>query len=254
MKNKSSTHNLTIGWLYPDLMNTYGDYGNIVVLTKRSQWRNIDVKVLKLSIGFNPNDLKKCDLLFMGGAQDRQQQIVSSDLSKKSEFLKERIEKSTPGLYICGAYQFLGKYYEEPNGNIIKGLEIFDLHTTNQADGKRLIGNIIIKPNIENSELLIGFENHGGRTYLGAKTKPLGNVKVGFGNNGEDETEGAIYKESIGTYLHGPILPKNSWLADRLIKKAIENKYKRTINLEEIDDSFEIKARNAIAKSLGIKV
>ncbi len=252
-------YKLTIGWLYPELMSTYGDRGNIIVLKKRCEWRGINVQVKHLNVGFDKKLLAACDMLFMGGAQDQQQKIVAVDLKKKANVLQEMIENGIPGLYICGAYQFLGKYYKEADGTIIKGLGILDVYTENPGiNTKRLIGNIAVKSEIGT---LIGFENHGGRTHLGAAVKPLGKVIKGFGNNGEDKTEGAIYKNSFGTYLHGPILPKNPHLADYLIKLALEKKYlpclprqARRVNLSPLDDSLEIKARNAIAKRLNIKI
>jgi CobQ-like glutamine amidotransferase family enzyme len=258
MKNpKFKTNNqqsLIIGWLYPKLMNIYGDRGNIIVLQKRCEWRNINVKILRLDVGFLPEDLQTCDLLIMGGAQDQQQEKVSEDLFKKQKVLKKIIDSGTPGLYICGAYQFLGKYYKQANGNIIKGLEIFDLHTENPGESKkRLIGNISFDCSTLSYRLL-GFENHGGRTYLGNDIKPFGTVLSGFGNNGEDKTEGAIYNNSFGTYLHGPILPKNPKLADYLIEKALNIKYKNKITLKKLDDSLEEKARLAIAKRLQIAI
>jgi len=258
---------LIIGWLYPELMSTYGDRGNIIVLTKRCEWRDIDVEIKKLDIGYLVKDLQSCDLLFMGGAQDRQQVIVSSDLSKeKVTALKAMIEDEIPGLYICGAYQFLGKYYKEADGTIVHGLDILDLYTENPGENhKRLIGNIIVEWNCHpelvsgsqskrDSDLrqndikktLVGFENHGGRTYLGEKVKPLGKIIVGFGNNGTDGAEGAIYKNSFGTYLHGPILPKNPHFADYLIKLALEKKYKKNIELQPLDDSLELQAHKYI--------
>src|SRR3989344_1710123 len=146
MKNKSlksNVYSLTVGWLYPELMSTYGDRGNIMVLQKRCEWRNIDVKITRLDLGFRISDLKACDMLFMGGAQDKQQKIVSDDLSKnKVKTLREMINNETPGLYICGAYQFLGKYYKEADGTIIPGLDIFDLYTESPGENaQRLIGN-----------------------------------------------------------------------------------------------------------------
>ncbi|MBI2034966.1 MAG: hypothetical protein HYT11_04505, partial [Candidatus Levybacteria bacterium] len=160
-------------------------------------------------------------------------------------------------------YQFLGKYYKEADGTIIQGLDILDLYTANPGDNhKRLIGNIIVK--MENSLgvlasppprlTIVGFENHGGRTYLGKAVKPLGKVVAGFGNNGEDKTEGAIYKNSIGSYLHGSILPKNPHLADWLITKALEKKYKKTIELSPLDDTLELQAHNEIVNRLGVKL
>ncbi len=249
---------LTIGWLYPQLMSTYGDKGNIIVLKKRCEWRGIETEVLNLDTGFSTDDLKKCDLLFMGGAQDKQQKIVSTDLKNKSRILKSMIENNVPGLYICGAYQFLGKYYKEADGIMIKGLGIFDLYTENPGlNTKRLIGNVAIKSNFGN---LIGFENHGGRTYLGKNIEPLGKIIKGFGNNGNlpaqtgDKTEGAVYKNSFGSYLHGPILPKNPKFADLLIKLALEKKYGKNIKLSPINDVVEQKAREVIAKRMNIAI
>lgn len=242
---------LTIGWLYPQLMSTYGDRGNIIVLKKRCEWRGIEVETLNLDVGFTAEGLKKCDLLFMGGAQDRQQKIVSIDIKNKSKLLSELIENRVPGLYICGAYQLLGKYYKEADGTIIKGLGIFDLYTENpREDVRRLIGNVIIESDLGK---MIGFENHGGRTYLGDDIKPLGKVIKGFGNNGKDKTEGAIYKNSFGSYLHGPILPKNPKLADLLIKLALEKKYGFPIKLSPIKNSVEEKARKIIAKRMNVE-
>jgi lipid II isoglutaminyl synthase (glutamine-hydrolysing) len=245
--------NLTIGWLYPELMSTYGDRGNIVVLQKRCEWRGIKTEVKHLNVGFDSKLLSECNLLFMGGAQDIQQQIVALDLIKKREELKHMIEDDVPGLYICGAYQFLGKYYKEGNGKIINGLGILDLYTENPGlNVPRLIGNVAIKT-LKN--IIVGFENHGGRTYLGKQVKLFGKVIKGFGNNGDDQTEGAIYKNSFGTYLHGPILPKNPEFADLLIKLALEKKYQSpTVNLSPLDDSMETSAYNVIAKRLNIKL
>ena len=283
---------LTIGWLYPELMSTYGDRGNIICLKRRCEWRGIDVEIRNLDVGFSEKELIGCDLLFMGGAQDRQQKIVGEDLAKKRNALKEMIEDYTPGVYICGAYQFLGRYYKEADGSIVEGLGILDLYTEHPGfDKPRLIGNIVVTTNVilseakdlsrmrvsnelrdssasglrmTRGETLVGFENHGGRTYLGKEVKPLGKVLRGFGNNGKDGTEGVVYKNSFGSYFHGPILPKNPKLADLLIKLALEKKYlpanathkalqagKKT-TLKELDDSLENKAHEAILKRLNI--
>lgn len=263
--HKSSIINhqsLTIGWLYPILMNIYGDRGNIITISQRCNWRGIKTDVKYLNPGFSEKDLKECDILIMGGAQDKQQAIVNLDLKKKKNAFVEKIENGTPGLYVCGGLQFLGKYYKEADGTIIDGLDIFDLHTESpETDKKRLIGNIAIEANFNQSSIInhkssivIGFENHGGRTYLGKNIQPLGKVINGFGNNGEDKQEGAVYKNSFGTYLHGPILPKNPFFADYLIKKALELKYKTTVELKTLDDSLEDKARLAIAKRLSIAI
>ncbi len=252
MIKKNSTLNpnhysLTIGWLYPELMNTYGDRGNITVLTKRCEWRGISVKINRISIESNSYLLSSSDLIFMGGAQDTQQEIVNKDLfEKKGKALREKINDQTPGLYICGAYQFLGKYYKTADGKKLPGLEIFPLYTENPGNS-RLIGNIIIE---ENGNQIVGFENHGGRTYLENPEMSFGKVLKGYGNNGKDKTEGIMYKNSIGSYLHGPILPKNPRLADWLIKKALEVKLGKDIELKELDDSIEQKAKEAIVNRL----
>lgn len=247
---------LTLGWLYPTLMNTYGDRGNIIALEKRCKWRGIHVSTLYLDEGFSNYDLEKCDLLFMGGAQDKQQKIVAKDFAKKTTTLSKMIENNIPGLYICGAYQFLGKYYKEADGTIIKGLEILDVYTENPGENhSRLIGNMVVDISNLNLEhkTLVGFENHGGRTYLGEKVFPLGRVQVGFGNNGKDKTEGAVYKNSFGSYSHGPMLPKNPHFADYLIKKALEKKYDATIDLKPLDDSMEWQAHEEVLKKLNVR-
>lgn len=242
---------ITIGWLYPTHMNVYGDIGNVKVLQKRLEWRNIECFISYLEPDFLPSELKHCDILLMGGAQDKQQEIVSKDLFLKKKSLEDAIENNIPGLYVCGAYQFLGNFYKKSDGKIIKGLGIFDLYTEN-PENTRLIGNLIAHS--DSFGYLIGFENHGGKTYLGKNIKPLAKVIKGFGNNGLDSEEGAIYKNSIGTYLHGPILPKNPVMADFLIQKALENKYKTKVKLEKLDDFYEEKARLTIAKKLNITI
>lgn len=251
---KKTNYTLTIGWLYPELMSTYGDRGNIIVLQKRCEWRGIKATVLNLDVGFDASELEKCDLLFMGGAQDAQQAIVSKDLKEKSFALQKKIEEGTPTLLICGAYQFLGKYYKEADGTIIKGLDILDFYTKNPGpDYPRLIGNISVEfTNADRTHAdkftmttstLVGFENHGGRTHLGKNIQPLGKVISGYGNNGENGTEGAEYKNTFGTYMHGPILPKNPEFADLLISLALEKKYGLIGGLKKLDDSLELKAK-----------
>ena len=251
---KKNTFSLKIGWLYPDLMSTYGDRGNIIILSGRCRLREIKTIVKKITIQSENEEIDSCDLLFMGGAQDREQEIVKKDLlDKKGESLRKAIENNIPGLYICGAYQFLGKYYKTAEGRFIDGLSIFDLYTVNPGYSQsRLIGNIIIKSEIfKKPTLLVGFENHGGRTYLGENVKPLAKVIVGFGNNAEDQTEGIIYKNSIGSYLHGPILSKNPELADFLIEKAILKKYNKKNVLSKLDDSIEKEAKKVVLDRFG---
>lgn len=245
-----SKYNLTVTWMYPDLMSTYGDRGNVIVLEKRGAWRGLKITVLYHSIKSDSAELLKSDILFIGGAQDRQQKIVIEDLQKKAKTLKKLIENGVPGLFICGAYQFLGNYYKAADGTKIPGLEIFDVHTIHPGDQQqRIIGNIVTR---WNSTHLVGFENHGGKTYLSRQMTPFATVVKGGGNNGEDGTEGVFYKNSIGTYLHGPILPKNPELADWLIKTALRIKYQKDIHLSPLDDELENKARDVMLRRMSI--
>lgn len=211
---------LRICWLYPELMSTYGDRGNIFCLQKRCQWRKIGVAIQK-----EPED---CDLIFGGGAQDRQQEIVMRDLLSKKSVLEKLLNTNIPGLFVCGAPQLLGRPF----------LGLFDMETK-FGFKNRLIGNLI-------TDKFVGFENHGGRTYLGPGVKPFAKVIKGFGNNGEDKTEGAVYKNWIATYSHGPFLPKNPSVADWLIKTALEVKYQKEVQLEPLDDTLELQANKFV--------
>lgn len=262
MKDKKM---LKIGWLYPKLMSTYGDRGNIIVLQKRCKWRRIAVEILEIDETTTDKQIESVDLLFGGGAQDREQEIVMENLKKKKKVIKELIERNVPALFVCGSPQLMGKYYEPSEGNRIEGLGIFDIHTQHPGPKEdRLIGNLVAEINWHNfvpspqtlvpNNLVVGFENHGGRTHLGKHVKPFAKVIKGFGNNGQDGTEGVIYKNALGCYLHGPLLPKNPQIADYLIAKALEIKYKKVVSLEPIDDSLEEKAKSAIAQRLGVGV
>ncbi len=242
---------LTIGWLYPQLMSTYGDRGNIQVLQKRCEWRGIKSVIVPIDQSTSTSQLQSIDLLFGGGAQDREQEIVMQDLHKKKKEIMSLIENDVPALFVCGAPQLMGKYYEPAEGKRIEGLGIFDMFTKHLGtDADRLIGNIIVEPVLRSSfsvlHSVVGFENHGGRTYLGDGAAPFAKVIKGFGNNGEDGTEGVVYKNAIGTYLHGPLLPKNPQIADFMIEKALEIKYKKKIILKQLDDSLEQKANDFI--------
>lgn len=244
---------IAIGYLYPDLMNIYGDTGNIITLKKRCEWRGIDVVVKNISLG---DKIKKgeVDIYFFGGGQDQQQNIVAEDLRKtgKGKVIKQEIERGVPLLSVCGGYQLLGEYYQPFNASKLIGVGLFPVYT--KASHVRMIGNIVLEiPNskfpISNSQL-VGFENHSGKTYLKKGAQPLGKVVKGFGNNGEDQTEGCIYKNAIGCYMHGSLLPKNPKLADWLIEKALEVKYSKEINLEPIDSFLEEGAHKRVIEKV----
>lgn len=237
--------NITIAWLYPDLMSTYGDRGNVISLQKRCQWRGIDATIVPITLESKVMSLMSCDLIFMGGAQDRQQKLVGVDfLKNKGPVVKEMVEKGIPALFVCAAYQFVGHYYNPYQGDKIPGAGIFDLYTEHPGDqAKRLIGNIVGEI-IDSKKTIVGFENHGGRTYLGSKLQPFARIIKGFGNNGADGYEGAVYKNAIGSYFHGPLLPKNPHVADWLIAKALEIKYRKVVTLQPLDDSLESQAHD----------
>ena len=218
----STTPQLTLGHLYPDQLNLYGDRGNILVLRQRCQQRGIDLRVVDLGIGdaLAPDEY---DMLFIGGGQDKEQAPVAQDLLEiKGIGLWAAIEDDMPVLAVCGGYQLLAHYYRPASGPDMRGLGVFDAWTIHKGPRvARCIGNIAIS---WNGTTLVGFENHGGRTYLGS-AQPLGKVLKGHGNNAEDGTEGAIYRNTYGTYLHGSLLPKNPHFADHLIALALRRKY-----------------------------
>jgi CobQ-like glutamine amidotransferase family enzyme len=257
---------LTIGWLYPSLMSTYGDRGNVICLQRRCQWRGIVATVLPLDRETDSGDFSRADLIVGGGAQDRQQEIVMRDLQGlKAEALREQLEAGTPGVFTCGSPQLLGHYYEPALGQRIEGLGLLDLVSKHPGpEAKRCIGNLAVEitasPLAEDLQQLlgevpiaIGFENHGGRTYLD-KVQPLGRVLSGYGNNGEDATEGAFYRQAIATYSHGPLLPKNPFIADWLIQKALEKKYQQAIALSPLDDSLARAARQAMFRRMNYEL
>ncbi len=228
-------------------MNIYGDRGNVIVLEKRCKDRGINVTVREIGVGSTEKDLQSCDLLMMGGAQDMQQEIVAKDLQKKKKAFAQMIEDGVPGLYICGGFQYLGQYYKTADGTKLPQLGVLDMYTENPGR-ERLIGNIAVElsPELGITGTIVGFENHGGRTILGKSIKPLGKVLKGYGSNDSAQEEGAVYKNSIGTYFHGPILPKNPMIADWLIEKALEKKYGEKVMLTPLDDSLAASAREAI--------
>lgn len=236
---------LNICHLYPDLLNVYGDIGNILILKYRAEQRGIKVNVVNTSINdeFNPDNY---DIVFFGGGQDYEQSIVSDDLIKnKKAAIKKYIENEKVFLAICGGYQLLGDYYTTPEGEKLEGLSILPIYT--EGGSTRFIGNTVIY-NEDFKETYVGFENHSGRTYIG-NLKPLGKALLGYGNNGEDGNEGCIYKNTYCSYFHGSLLSKNPELADRLILTALNKKY-INIYLSPIDDTYEIKAKDHILKLL----
>lgn len=223
-------------------MNIYGDNGNVLTIKKRLQWRDIDVNEFKYNPGDKfPSDI---DIVIGGGGQDSGQLAVMDDLIKIGPELKDLAESGVPMLVICGLYQLFGRFFKTIDGTNIPGIGILDIETYGQPE--RLIGNVITVSD-EFGEV-IGYENHSGQTYLFGNTKPLGRVIKGAGNNLRDDYEGARYKNVIGSYMHGSMLPKNPKIADYLIKKALENKYKTETALTIIDDSLAEQSRASSKK------
>ena len=210
-------YELTVFHFMSDKLNLYSDIGNIIALKQRAKKRNINLKVIEINETEGVT-LENCDIFFIGGGSDREQSIATKELSKIKTILKDAIEDGMPGLTICGGYQFLGTKYITPDGTELEGLGILDFYTKSKTD--RLTGDIVIKSDTFGT--IVGFENHGGRTYHNFDT--LGHVVTGYGNNDDDKKEGIHYKNLLGTYLHGPILPKNNELTDYLLEKACERK------------------------------
>ncbi|EJR89796.1 hypothetical protein IKE_05970 [Bacillus cereus VD196] len=222
--------NIKLFHFFPSKLNLYGDRGNIITLVKRAEWRKINIEVVEVN-DVNPVDLKQADLLFIGGGSDREQLLCTEQLRSVKNELSLMIDDEVPMLTICGGYQFLGDHYVTAQGETLKGLNILDFYT--EARNPRLVGNIHVES--EYFGKIIGFENHAGRTYH--KYQSLGTVLKGYGNNGEDKTEGIFYKNVIGTYLHGPILPNNPTIADFLLQKSLQRRYPSII-LEPLEDKL----------------
>ncbi len=230
---------LKILYLYPDILELYGDYGNIQVLKYRIESRGYTAIIDRYSIGDNAPNFSDYDIVFAGGGADNEQNILANDLIKYKNSISEAIENGVFFLLICGSYQLFGKYYKDVDGNIINGLEIFDYYTEAHPDRKkRCIGNIVIEANLNGlNTKVIGFENHGGQTFNISSS--FGNVLFGNGNKFEDTEEGFFQKNVIATYLHGPLLSKNPELADYIIKYCLERKYDEIVELASLNDDFE---------------
>ena len=276
-KPQTSNYRLNIVHLYPDLLNLYGDRGNIQCLRMRCKWRGIDAQVTECNLEDHLS-LASADIVLLGGGSDREQQIVCTRLQQVRPELRDYVEDGGTLIAICGGYQLLGHYYDTPEGRM-KGLSLVDLYT--EQGSPRLISNIVLRneslpdalqdslpdllpdavsgssPSIPSGALsvdqpdslpyeIVGFENHGGRTYIG-DNMPFGKVLYGHGNNGKDACEGVLYRNVIGTYLHGPLLPKNPHVCDLLLQRALSRKYGVSLtDFPALDDSIEMAANRAV--------
>ena len=244
-KPQTSNYRLNIVHLYPDLLNLYGDRGNIQCLRMRCKWRGIDAQVTECNLEDHLS-LASADIVLLGGGSDREQQIVCTRLQQVRPELRDYVEDGGTLIAICGGYQLLGHYYDTPEGRM-KGLSLVDLYT--EQGSPRLISNIVLRNDSLPESLpyeIVGFENHGGRTYIG-NNMPFGKVLYGHGNNGKDACEGVLYRNVIGTYLHGPLLPKNPHVCDLLLQRALSRKYGVSLtDFPALDDSIEMAANRAV--------
>ena len=240
---------LKICHMYPDVLNLYGDGGNIICMKKRLNWRGIEASVTKLPIGERAS-LADFDIVFIGGGQDFEQEVLLDDLHRgKDREIISAIDDGVVFLTICGGYQMMGSYYETYDGKRCDFIGAVDLYTVGSK--QRMIGNYKFRcADDAGGSVVVGFENHSGKTYLGAGAKPLGQVLAGFGNNGEDGTEGVRHKNLFGCYCHGPMLPKNPAFCDMLLQTALERRY-GAVTLDPLDDRAELAAHDEICAKLG---
>lgn len=243
---------LVLGYLYPSVMSQYGDRGNVLTILKRCQWRGIDVEIDHLEVG-DRLDPGRVDLLLVGGGADTHQRLVCEDLLHvKGEDIRRGVADGMTAFAVCAGYQLWGHYYRTATGDELPGLGVFQAHTVHRAaqtgtlldtitkaGSVRAVGNLVVQ---WGSQVLVGFENHGGRTYLHAGAQPFGRVLAGAGNNSEDGWEGCVHNNAIGTYMHGPAFPKNPALADHLIQTALSRRY-GSVTLNRLDDARETSAQ-----------
>jgi CobQ-like glutamine amidotransferase family enzyme len=247
----SSIHVVRLCHLYPEMMNIYADRGNIAVLRQRLAWRNIGLEVTEIGLS-DLIDPGQHDLYYLGGGQDRDQNLVAQDLIANKATLQAAADAGAAQLYVCGGIQLAGHLYVTADGTKLPGLGILDLVT--EAGDSRLIGDLVIDATIEGTtQRVVGYENHVGRTRLGPSCVPLGRVVSGHGNDGTSGAEGAIYNHVIGTYLHGPLLPKNPWIADLLLGWALEHRYGEDIVLRPLEDAIEARAHEGAIARAGVK-
>ena len=236
----NAVERLVVGHLYPSYLNIYADRGNIAVLAARAAWRGVKLEVHTIGPGdATPADV---DLFYVGGGQDREQALIAPDLSSRGRSLAEAVAEGAAALAVCGGYQLLGRYYRDQGGEELPGAGVLPLHTV--AGARRMIGDVLLECELEPGvrRTVAGFENHAGRTILDDGAEPLGRVVAGFGNDGESGYEGCRLGRAIGTYLHGPLLPRNPWLADWLLAQALAHRTGDEPALEPLADELEAQA------------
>jgi CobQ-like glutamine amidotransferase family enzyme len=237
---------IVVGHLFPDYLNIYADRGNIAVLTRRAAWRGHELEVR----GLGADDVARPgehDLYYIGGGQDREQELIAPALAAQGDALRAAVEDGAALLAVCGGYQLMGSFYRDQSGDELPGVGLFPLHTV--AGERRMIGDVLLECELEPGErrTLAGFENHAGRTYLEDGAEPLGRVLAGFGNDGESGFEGCRVGRAVGTYLHGPLLPRNPWLADWLLAQSIAHRTGEAPGFEPLEDDLEAEAHEVSA-------
>jgi lipid II isoglutaminyl synthase (glutamine-hydrolysing) len=237
---------IVVGHLFPDYLNIYADRGNMAVLAQRAAWRGHELEVRALGPGDGVRRGEH-DLYYVGGGQDREQELIAPALAAMGPGLQEAIEGGAAALAVCGGYQLLGRFYRDRSGDELLGAGVLPLHTI--AGERRMIGDVLLECELEPGEhrTLAGFENHAGRTVLDAGAEPLGRVLAGFGNDGESGYEGCRAGRVLGTYLHGPLLPRNPWLADWLLAQALAHRTGEAPELEPLGDELEAEAHAVAA-------
>jgi lipid II isoglutaminyl synthase (glutamine-hydrolysing) len=243
---------IVVGHLFPDYLNIYADRGNMAVLAKRAAWRGHELEVRPLGAGddIHPGEH---DLYYIGGGQDREQELIAPTLAVHGEGLRSAVEQGAALLAVCGGYQLLGRFYRDQRGEELPGVGLFPLHTV--AGDRRMIGDVLLECELEGGDrrTLAGFENHAGRTYLDEGAEPLGRVVAGYGNDGESGYEGCRVGRAVGTYLHGPLLPRNPWLADWLLAQALGHRAGDVPTLEPLDDRLESRAHDVSAERARVR-
>jgi lipid II isoglutaminyl synthase (glutamine-hydrolysing) len=237
---------IVVGHLFPDYLNIYADRGNIAVLAQRAAWRGHELQVRGLGAddAVRPGEH---DLYYIGGGQDREQELIAPALAAQGSSIRAAVETGATLLAVCGGYQLLGRFYRDQSGDELPGVGLFPLNTV--AGERRMIGDVLLDCELEPGErqTLAGFENHAGRTYLDEGATPLGRVLAGFGNDGESGYEGCRVGRAVGTYLHGPLLPRNPWLADWLLAQAIAHRTGEAPTFEVLEDDLEAEAHEVSA-------
>jgi len=243
---------IVVGHLYPDYLNIYADRGNIAVLSRRAAWRGHELDVRPVSVG-EPVHPGEHDLLYIGGGQDREQALVAPDLLAKATGVRESVAEGAAVLAVCGGYQLLGRAYRDLQGADLPGIGLFPFDTV--AGDTRMIGDVLLECELEPGvrRTLAGFENHAGRTRLDPGAQPLGRVMAGFGNDGDSGWEGCRVGRAIGTYLHGPLLPRNPWLADWLLAQALAHRLGDPPELAPLVDELEDEAHAVSARRAEIR-